>query len=243
MNEKKLIPIPDSPILRCENLSKSYGTKVVLKDFNISIPHGRIIGLLGPNGCGKSTLLKLVSGLLVPDSGNIEICGHPRSHLTNSFISYLPERSYFTSTMRVYELIKTFSDFFEDFDAELAKEMLTDLQIPLEAPLKTLSKGMKEKAQLSVVMSRRTSLYMLDEPIGGVDPAAREYILGKIIGGYNKDASVIITTHLISDIEPILDEFAFMGYGGSIIRSGSADEARAEYGKSLDEQFREVFKC
>ena len=238
-----LLPVPDAPILRCDNLRKSYGNKLVLRDFNLTLPTGKIVGLLGPNGCGKSTLLKLVSGLLVPDSGNIEICGHQRSHLTNSFISYLPERSYFSSTMRVYELIEIFSDFFADFDASLAEEMLRDLSIPLDAPLKTLSKGMKEKAQLAVVMSRRTKLYMLDEPIGGVDPASREYILGKIIGGYNKDASVIITTHLISDIEPVLDEFAFMNYGGEIVRAGSADEARAEYGMTLDEQFREVFKC
>ena len=234
----------NTPVLKCENLSKAYQPgKPVLQDFNLTIEQGRIVGLLGPNGCGKSTLLKLISGLLVPNSGTIEICGHPRSELTNSMISYLPERSYCSSSMRVTELLEIFSDFYADFDRTLAEQMLRDLSIPFGSPLKTLSKGMKEKTQLTMVMSRRTKLYMLDEPIGGVDPASREYILGKIIGGYNKDATVIITTHLITDIEPILDEFAFIGQGGKIIRAGSAEDARVEYGKSLDEQFREVFKC
>ena len=241
--EEILIPKPDAPILRCEHLAKSYGKKGVLRDFSLTLPRGKIVGLLGPNGCGKSTFLKLVSGLLVPDSGIIEVCGHPRSELTNLMISYLPERSYFSSSMCVYELIAIFADFYADFDAALAEGMLRDLEIPLDAPLKTLSKGMKEKTQLTMVMCRRTSLYMLDEPIGGVDPASREYILERIIGGYNKDASVIITTHLISDIEPILDDFAFMNYGGEILRAGSAEDARIEYGMTLDEQFREVFKC
>lgn len=242
-NKEALLPIADAPILHCEHLKKSYGKKTVLEDFSLTLPKGRIIGLLGPNGCGKTTFLKLVSGLLVPNGGSIEICGHPRSELTNSMISFLPERSYFSSSLRVCELLEQFSDFFTDFDAAMAEEMLRDLNISPDSQLKTLSKGMKEKTQLAVVMSRRTKLYMLDEPIGGVDPASREYILGKIIGGYNKDASVIITTHLISDIEPILDEFAFMTYGGGIVRRGVADEAREEYGMSLDEQFREVFRC
>ena len=241
--EEILVPIAGEPILKCEHVSKSYGQKRVLSDFSFSVPGGRIVGLLGPNGCGKSTLLKLVSGLLVPDTGRITICGHERSELTNSMISYLPERSYFSSSMRVSELIEIFSDFYSDFDEKLARGMLDDLSIPISSPLKTLSKGMKEKTQLTMVMARKTMLYMLDEPIGGVDPASREYILGRIIGGYNKDAAVIITTHLISDIEPILDDFAFIDFGGSIVRCGSAEAARVEYGCSLDEQFREVFKC
>ena len=241
--EEMLIPDLAAPVLRCTGVSKSYGKQQVLKDFNLTVPRGKIVGLLGPNGCGKTTFLKLVSGLLVPNSGKIEICGHPSSEKTNSFISYLPERTYFSGTMCVHELISMFSDFYSDFDAAVAEEMLRDLSIPIDAPLKTLSKGMKEKTQLIMVMSRRASLYMLDEPIGGVDPASREYILEKIIGGYNKDASVIITTHLIADIEPILDDFAFMSFGGEILREGSAEDARAEYGKTLDEQFREVFKC
>ena len=215
----------------------------MLKDFNISVPSGKILGLLGPNGCGKSTFLKLVSGILTPDSGSIEICGAPRSEESNAMISYLPERTYFNSGMYVYQLIEFFSDFYGDFDPTVAENMLRDLGIPLSEKLKALSKGMKEKVQLVMVMSRRTKLYLLDEPIGGVDPASREYILNTIIGNYNTDASVIITTHLIADIEPALDEFAFMGYGGEILRSGNVDLVRETTGKSIDELFREVFRC
>lgn len=234
----------NTPILECNNLCKSYKPGVpVLENLNCSVAPGKIIGLLGPNGCGKSTLLKLVSGLLVPDSGSIYICGEPRSERTNAMISYLPERTYFNSWMHVDELIEYFSEFYPDFDAERARRMLSDLEIRTGERLKSLSKGTKEKVQLVLVMARRAKLYMLDEPIGGVDPAARDYILSTIIGNYNPDASVLITTHLIHDIEPILDEFAFMGYTGKIMLSGVADEVRAERGKSLDELFREVFRC
>ena len=233
----------DIPVLKCEHLYKSYKLGVnVLDDFNITVPGGKILGLLGPNGCGKSTFLKLVSGLLVPTSGTIEICGTPRSEETNSLISYLPERTYFNSRMRVSELITYFEDFYQDFNSSLARKMLDDLGIPQNEKLKALSKGMKEKVQLVMVMSRKTRLYMLDEPIGGVDPASREYILNTIIGNYNPDASIIITTHLITDIEPILDEFAFMGYGGQILRAGNAETVREATGKTLDELFREVFR-
>ncbi|MBQ9085689.1 MAG: ABC transporter ATP-binding protein [Clostridia bacterium] len=232
------------PVLVCSELSKSYRAGVpVLRGFNCTIPAGKIIGWLGPNGCGKSTLMKLICGLLSPDNGEIFVCGEPRSEKTNRFISYLPERTYFNNWMRVKELILYFSQFYEDFDAELAKNMMGDLGISIDASLKSLSKGTKEKVQLIMVMARRAKLYLLDEPIAGVDPAAREYILQTIIGNYNPDATVIITTHLIHDIEPILDEFAFMGYGGQILLSGSADEIRGERGKSLDELFREVFRC
>lgn len=231
-------------ILKVEHLSKSYEAgKPVLLDFNFEVKSGKIVGLLGPNGCGKSTFLKLVSGLLVPDAGLITIAGEPRSEESNSLISYLPERTYFTPGMRVSELIDYFLDFYPDFSREVAEKMLTDLGIPLKARLKELSKGMKEKVQLVMVMSRRTKLYMLDEPIGGVDPASRDYILNTIIGNYNPEASIIITTHLIADIEPILDEFAFMNYGGEIVRMGSADVVRETTGMSLDQLFREVFKC
>ena len=234
----------NAPILRCEHLKKSYNAgKPVLKDFNIVLPKGKILGLLGPNGCGKSTFLKTVAGILVPDSGKIEICGIPRSDETNSLISYLPERTYFNNRWKVNQLISYFVDYYADFDAERAAKMLTDLAIPLDAPLSTLSKGMKEKVQLTMVMSRNARLYMLDEPIGGVDPASREYILSTIIGNYNPEASIIITTHLIADIEPVLDEFAFMSYGGEILRAGNAERVRQSTGKSLDELFREVFKC
>ena len=233
-----------SPILTCTNLNKSYTSgKPVLRNLNISLSGGKIVGLLGPNGCGKSTLLKLISGILVPDSGSIEICGIPRSEATNGLISYLPERTYFNSWMRVEELITYFRDFFPDFDEPCARRMLADLSIDPSMKLRALSKGNKEKVQLVLVMSRRAKLYLLDEPIGGVDPAARDYILSTIIGNYSPDAAVIITTHLIYDIEPVLDEFAFMGNGGQILLSGVADEVREERGKSLDELFREVFKC
>lgn len=233
-----------TPILTCANLNKSYTPgKPVLHNLNISLSGGKIVGLLGPNGCGKSTLLKLISGILVPDSGSIEVCGVPQSEETNAFISYLPERTYFNSWMRVEELITYFRDFFPDFDEVCARRMLADLSIDTTMKLRSLSKGNKEKVQLVLVMSRKAKLYLLDEPIGGVDPAARDYILSTIIGNYSPDAAVIITTHLIYDIEPVLDEFAFMGYGGQILLSGVADEVREARGKTLDELFREVFRC
>lgn len=234
----------NTPILTCTNLNKSYRSgQYVLKDFNFSLPSGKIVGLLGPNGCGKSTLMKLVCGILVPNSGTITVCGEERSEKSNALISYLPERTYFNSWMRVDELITYFSEFYADFDAEIARKMLRELNIDTTAKLKTLSKGTKEKVQLIMVMARRAKLYLLDEPIAGVDPAARDYIMRTIIGSYNPEATVVITTHLIYDIEPVLDEFAFMGYGGQILLSGVADEIRAQYGKSLDELFREVFRC
>ena len=233
-----------TPVLTCTNLNKSYTlSKPVLRNLNISLSGGKIVGLLGPNGCGKSTLLKLISGILVPDNGSIEICGVPRSEETNALVSYLPERTYFNSWMRVEELITYFRDFFPDFDEACARKMLADLSIDTTMKLRALSKGNKEKVQLVLVMSRKAKLYLLDEPIGGVDPAARDYILSTIIGNYSPDAAVIITTHLIYDIEPVLDEFAFMGYGGQILLSGVADEVREARGKTLDELFREVFRC
>ena len=228
--------------MTCKDLCKSYKFPV-LKNLNISLPKGKIIGFLGPNGCGKSTFMKLVSGLLVPDSGEIYVCGEQRSERSNAYVSYLPERSYFSNGMRVEELISYFADFYKDFDAALARTMMSDLNIDTGAKLKTLSKGTKEKVQLILVMARRAKLYLLDEPIAGVDPAARDYILKTIIGSYDPEASVVITTHLIHDIEPILEEFVFMGPGGQILMSGDADEVRAEHGKSLDDLFKEVFSC
>lgn len=229
-------------ILNCVNLCKYYSYPV-LQNFNLSLPSGKIIGLLGPNGCGKSTLMKLVAGLLVPDGGEIFVCGEPRSEASNALISYLPERTYFSAGMRVDELISYFSDFYSDFDPDLARKMLSDLGINATARLKTLSKGTKEKVQLIMVMARRARLYLLDEPIAGVDPAARDYILKTIIGNYNPGATVLITTHLIHDIEPVLDDFLFMGYGGQILLAGVAEEVRRERGKSLDDLFKEVFSC
>ena len=231
------------PVLQCENLSKSYKrSRPVLQGLNVTLPAGKIIGLLGPNGCGKSTFIKLVAGLLVPNDGQIYICGEKQSERTNAYVSYLPERPYFASSMRVEELLRYFSDFYTDFDEERARRMLSDMSIDPHERLRHLSKGTKEKVQLVLVMSRNARLYLLDEPIAGVDPAARDYILQTIIGNYNPDATVIITTHLIHDVEPILEEFVFMGYGGEIKLAGVADEVRAEHGKSLDELFREVFQ-
>ena len=232
------------PVLTCDALTKSYQRgRPVLNGFSCMLPQGKIVGLLGPNGCGKSTLIKLICGLLSPDSGSIYICGEEQSEKTNAYISYLPERTYFDNWMSVNELISYFLDFYSDFDEEAARRMLSDLKINPEAKLRTLSKGTKEKVQLVMVMSRRAKLYLLDEPIAGVDPAAREYILRTIINNYNPEATVIITTHLITDIEQVLDEFVFMTYGGQILMSGSADEVREQHGKSLDELFREVFRC
>lgn len=230
-------------VLECRQLSKSYGgNKMILENMNISIPEGRIIGLLGPNGCGKSTLIKMISGLLVPTSGEIYVAGTPIGPETNGMISYLPERTYFDKSMRIHELIDYFSDFYADFDAGRALQMMSDLQIDPNAKLRTLSKGTQEKVQLIMVMSRNARLYLLDEPIAGVDPASRDYILQTILRNYNTDSSIIITTHLIYDIERVLDEFVFLGFGGQIVMGGNADDTRAQYGKTLDELFREVFR-
>ena len=233
-----------APVLSCTHLCKGYKKRMpVIQDLNINLTGGKIVGLLGPNGCGKSTLLKMVSGLLVPDSGSISVCGIPQSEATNALISYLPERTYFNGGMCVEEMISLFSDFYMDFDETCARRMLGDLGIRTNCLFKSLSKGTKEKVQLVLVMSRKARLYLLDEPIGGVDPAARDYILQTIIGNYSPDAAVVITTHLIADVEPVLDEFAFMGYGGRILRAGVADTTREQTGKSLDMLFREVFRC
>lgn len=231
-------------ILECKTLTKSYKKNhPVLDSLNLTIPAGKIVGLLGPNGCGKSTLIKLVSGLLQPDSGEILVDGMPISEKTNAIISYLPERTYFNSWMRVSQLVDYFSEFYEDFDPIRAVALMKDLGINTNSKLKSLSKGTKEKVQLILVMSRDAKLYLLDEPIAGVDPAAREYILSTIVSNYNPDASIIITTHLISDVEQVLDDFVFLSFGGTILMSGNAEEARNENGKSLDQLFREVFRC
>lgn len=231
-------------ILECKNLNKSYKKNVpVLSNLNLEIPAGRIVGLLGPNGCGKSTLIKLIAGILQPNSGEILVNGKAVSEETCALVSYLPERTYFDSSMKVFELLDYFEDFYEDFDKQRAVLLLKDLNINLDAKLKTLSKGTKEKVQLVLVMSRKAKLYLLDEPIAGVDPAAREYILSTIVSNYNPDATIIITTHLITDVEQVLDDFVFISFGGQILMSGNAEEARNQSGKSLDELFKEVFRC
>ena len=231
-------------ILECKELSKAYVKgRNVLDKMNLSVKKGKIVGLLGPNGCGKSTLIKIISGLLVADSGEILVDGKPLSEDTKALISYLPERTYFNGWMKVKELIEYFAEFYKDFDTEKAYRLLADLNINPNAKLKTLSKGTKEKVQLVLVMSRRAKLYLLDEPIAGVDPAAREYILSTIVGNYQEDSTIIITTHLIADVEQVLDDYIFMSYGGSIHAWGSVEELRAEHGCSVDEFFREVFRC
>ncbi len=230
--------------LEYKGLCKRYGkSHNVIDGLNLQIPAGKIVGILGPNGCGKSTLIKLTAGLLRQNSGEILVCGNPVSDDTNRLISYLPERTYFDSNMRVDSLMDFFDDFYDDYDRAKTKNMLRELGIDMSARLKTLSKGTKEKVQLVMVMSRNAKLYMLDEPIGGVDPASRDYILNTIVANYNPDASVIITTHLIADIEKLLDEFYFIGFGGKILRGGDADATREREGKSLDELFREDFRC
>lgn len=230
-------------VLECRGIKKAYKKgKYVLDDFNLTIGGGRIVGLLGPNGCGKSTLMKLISGLLTPNGGEILVCGEEVGDKSKALISYLPERTYFSSQQKVSELVDFFADFYTDFDTEKANALLDDLKIDKNARLKTLSKGTKEKVQLILVMSRRARLYLLDEPIAGVDPAAREYILGTIVGNYAEDSTIIITTHLITDVEQVLDEYVFLSQNGKILEQGLVDDVRGESGKSLDERFREVFR-
>ena len=230
-------------VLECKGVTKSYKAgKNVLENFNLALPEGRIVGLLGPNGCGKSTLIKLVAGLLQPNKGEILICGQPIGETSRALVSYLPERTYFNSWMKVCELVSFFDEFYEDFDSERAYSLLRDLSIDSSMRLKSLSKGTKEKVQLILVMSRRARLYLLDEPIAGVDPAARDYILSTIVSNYDPNATIVITTHLIADIEQVLDDFVFLTRDGKIFAADSVEQARMRTGMSLDELFREVFK-
>lgn len=229
-------------VLKTEHLTMRYQKTVALNDLSLQLPKGQIIGLLGPNGSGKTTFIKLAAGLLTPTSGSITICGEPVGVATKAVVSYLPDRPYFNKERRILEQLDFFQDFYADFDRNRAETMLAALHIDPNARIKTLSKGNQEKVQLVLVMSRRAKLYLLDEPIGGVDPAARDYILNTIISNYDPEATVLISTHLISDVERILDGFLFI-HQGRVIRSGSADETRMETGESLDELFREVFAC
>ncbi len=229
-------------LVECKHVTKKYGMKVALDDVNLTIEKGKIIGLLGPNGSGKTTLIKLLNDLLVPNSGEILIQGNHPGVETKKIISYLPERTYLSFNMRIKEVIQYFKDFYDDFREEVAYELLKKLGINPNDQLKTLSKGMKEKVQLILVMSRKAQLYILDEPIGGVDPAARDYILDTILKNFNEDASILISTHLISDIEKILDEVIFIK-DGKIVLHESSDQLRDESGKSIDGYFREEFKC
>lgn len=229
-------------ILECRNLTKFFGGFPALRNVNLTIPEGRIVGLLGPNGSGKSTFIKLCNELLTPSAGELIIGGHKPGIETKKIVSYLPERTYLNDWMRVSDIIEFFSDFYEDFNPDKARDMLKRLNISDRDRLKTMSKGTKEKVQLILVMSREAKLYLLDEPIGGVDPAARDYILDTIISNYSENATIIISTHLIYDIEKILDDVIFLKEG-SVVMSKSVDEIREETGKSVDSLFREVFRC
>ncbi|WP_040214237.1 ABC transporter ATP-binding protein [Clostridium polynesiense] len=231
-----------SSVLECKNLTKNYSKKHALKNVNLKVEQGRIVGLLGPNGSGKTTLIKLANNLLTPNEGEILINGLKPGLETKKVVSYLPERTYLNEWMKVSEIINFFKDFYSDFNEKKAYEMLERLNINPKDKLRSMSKGTKEKVQLILVMSREADLYLLDEPIGGVDPAARDYILNTIISNYNEKASVVISTHLISDIEKILDDVIFISQG-EVILSASVDEIREEQGKSVDALFREVFKC
>ena len=239
------VPAPDlglAPVLDCRSLTKRYGSVNALNAVTFTIPRGRVVGLLGPNGSGKTTMIKLASGILTPTSGEILIDGKAPGIESKSLVSYLPERTYLADWMRVSDLLGFFGDFYQNFNQEKAKEMLERLDINPNDRLKTMSKGTKEKVQLILVMSREAGLYLLDEPIGGVDPAARDYILNTIITNYSENATVIISTHLIADVERVLDDVIFIA-SGKIVMTSSVDEIREEQGKSVDELFREVFKC
>ena len=229
-------------VLEIKGISKSYGKKEALNNINLSIERGKIIGLLGPNGSGKTTLIKLINGLLTPNEGEITVDGNSIGNESRLAVSYLPDKTYLPDWMKVSDIFKMFTDFYGNFEIEKARDMLGRLNISEGERLKALSKGNKEKVQLILVMSRNAKLYLLDEPIGGVDPAARDYILNTIITTYNPDASVIISTHLISDIEKVLDEAIFID-SGQIVLHDTVDNIRENMGKSVDGYFREVFKC
>ena len=229
-------------LVNIKNLSKSYGDKTILNNINLTITNGKIVGLLGKNGAGKTTLIKLINDLLTPTEGKILINGKSVGVETKKIISYLPERTYLNKQMKVTEVLDYFSDFYDNFDKDKALKLLKDLDLDVNMNLSKMSKGMQEKVQLVLVMSRRADLYILDEPLGGVDPATRDYILDTILSNFKEDASVIISTHLISDIERILDEVVFIDKGKIILQNG-ADKLRTKESASIDEVFRRMFKC
>ena len=229
-------------LLEVKNLNKSFDKKEVLKDVSFSIPNGKIIGLLGKNGAGKTTLIKLINDLLTPTSGEILVNGNKIGVESKKVIAYLPERTYLNKQMKVTEVLNYFADFYENFDKEKAEKLLKDLDLDIDQKLSKMSKGMQEKVQLVLVMSRKADLYILDEPLGGVDPATRDYILDTILSNFNENASVIISTHLISDIERILDEVIFIDKGKIVLQS-DCDKLRKKENESIDEIFRRMFKC
>ena len=229
-------------LIEFKNVSKDYGTFQALKNINLQIEPGKIYGLLGPNGSGKTTIIKLINDLLTPTEGSILIKGQKPGVDSKKIISYLPERTYLNTNSKVSEIISLFEDFYEDFNKDKALKLLNDLNIDKDAKLKTMSKGTKEKVQLILVMSREADLYVLDEPIGGVDPAVRDYILNTILQNFKQTSSIIISTHLISDIEKILDDVIFIK-NGEIVLFENADELRYKENKTIDAIFREEFKC
>lgn len=229
-------------IVEFKGLTKRFGNEVALNGINLNIPKGKIVGLLGPNGSGKTTMIKIINSLLTADSGEVLVNGETPSIESKKLISYLPEKTYLSDWMKVKDILTFFEDFYEDFDIKKAEEMIVSLDIDINQKLKAMSKGTKEKVQLILVMSRKAKLYILDEPIGGVDPAARSYILKTIIKNYSEDGTLLIATHLISEIESICDEIIFINKG-DIVLSGDADRIREENGKSIDALFREEFKC
>ena len=229
-------------LLECKNLSKNFDNKKILKDVNLIIPRGKIVGLLGKNGQGKTTLLKLINDLLTPTSGKVLIEGKHPGVESKRIISYLPERTYLDKEMKVIDTLNYFKEFYDNFDIEKAKKLLKDLDLDINSKISKMSKGMQEKLQLILVMSREADLYILDEPLGGVDPATRDYILDTILSNFKEGSSVIISTHLISDIERILDEVIFIDKG-KIILTAPADELRKKEKSSIDEIFRRTFKC
>ncbi len=230
-------------LVEIEGLTKAYNANsVAVNNVTLTLPKGKIIGLLGPNGSGKTTLIKMLNGLLTPTSGSIKIAGCEVGEESKAHVAYLPDRTYLAGNQKISDVLKYFADFYADFSTERALEMLKNLGIDANAKMKTLSKGTREKVQLILVMSRNADLYVLDEPIAGVDPAARDYILRTIINNYNPDSTVLISTHLIGDIEQVLDEVIFMRYGHLVLYT-SVDNIREEKGKSVDAYFREVFAC
>ena len=229
-------------LLECNGLTKKYGQTVALEDVTFRIEPGRIVGLLGPNGSGKTTLMKLANGLLTPTSGTLTICGSAPGRERRAVVSYLPERTSIPLWMTAEQLMDFYQDFYQDFRRDAAEEMLGHLKIRPKQRIRQMSKGTREKVQLIMVMSRAAKLYLLDEPIGGVDPATRDYILSTIIGNYDPEAAVVISTHLISDVEKILDEAVFVDQGHVVLQA-SVDQIREEKGMSVDALFREVFKC
>ncbi len=229
-------------LIKCEGLVKKYGNMTALSDFSIEIPEGRIIGILGPNGSGKTTFIKSLCGILRPEAGTIRIDGKEVGIESKKVVSYLPERPYFSSAVRVKDTLDFFEDFYGDFDRKTALHMLSTLQIDLKSKIGSLSKGTREKLQLVLVMSRKAKVYLLDEPMGGVDPAARDFILKTILTNYSEDASVLLSTHLISDVEKVLDDVVFIKRGRLALHK-SVDEIRMEEKKSVDTLFREVFAC